>query len=99
MSIVDTETSIASKPFIVTKMYFTWKAAPDNCATFHVKHIVVTMDGSGVIDVSVDGDVDIDVDDVNVHEDGVNTVWCKYTFIHILAKLDLHWRRSQYRML
>ena len=59
------------------------------------------MDGSGVIDVSVDGDVDVDVnvDDVNVHDDGVNTVWCKYTFIHILAKLDLHWRRSQYRML
>ena len=32
------------------------------------------MDGSGVIDVSVDGDVDVDVDDVDVHEDGVNTI-------------------------
>ena len=51
------------------------------------------MDGSGVIHVSVDGDVDVDV-----HEDGDNTIWCKYTFIHILAKLDLCWRRSQYRL-
>ena len=49
------------------------------------------MDGSGVIHVSVDGDVD-------VHENGVNTIWCKYTFIHILSKLDLRWKRSQYRL-
>ena len=97
LPIVDTETWIASKPFIVTEMYFTWKDAPDNCASFHVKYILVPMDGSGVIDVSVDVD-DVDVN-VDVHEDGVNTVWCKYNFIHILTKLDLRWRRSQYRML
>jgi hypothetical protein len=44
--------------------------------------------------VSVNGNVNVDV-----HEDGVNTIWCKYTFIHILTKHDLRWRRSQYRML
>ena len=41
LPIADTETWIASKPFIVTKMYFTWKDAPDNCALFHKKNYSV----------------------------------------------------------
>ena len=48
-----TETSITPEPSIVTTMCFTWKDAQLSGAAFHVKYILVTMNGLEAIDVSV----------------------------------------------